>query len=460
MPDLQQNTRINDRYLLKQFVGSGSFGEVWLAHDEFLGFDVAVKVYVSLDPRGIEEFKQEYRTAYGLKHEHLLVATHFDVWQQRPFLVLEYCPNGSAGKLSGHVTEDTIWRFIRDVSSGLAYLHDIKPDPIVHQDIKPDNVLVKENGDFAITDFGISRKVRNTMRKQSGRDITAGATGYMGPERFSKDPTPIKASDIWSLGASIYELAMDELPFCGMGGVMLRNGAEMPELPSKWSKDLSEVIHACMALEPWDRPTAQQLYEYAADKCKNPYQAVRPFWLSKESPKKENPEKENPKNKSTVQVIPYKRHPFVSVFLMLFTLISSFAAIAFFIIDFTYPSLSLPLLITGWENVFLALTSLSMAFAGIMLWKWLKYGYWVLCILTFACLLVFMHYITVFHILISFTFLLLVYGILKIKKNGYSTWGQLDNSFKIEENKYLYACFAIIVIISFYALINIKIYLR
>ena len=263
MEELQIGQKVNNRYQLKEYKGSGSFGEVWLAYDEYLNIDVAIKIYISLDNRGLEEFKTEYKNAYGLTHPYLLAAMHFDVWEQRPFLVMKYCPNGSAGSIIGKASEQKIWKFIHDVAAGLHFLHTQKPDPIVHQDIKPDNVLIDEQGDFLITDFGISKKIRATMRKQSKRDATAGAAAYMGPERFSKDPMPMTESDVWSLGASIHELATGELPFCGMGGGLLNNGAEMPELGGKWSENLNFVMQSCLAKETKERPDAQQLADYA-----------------------------------------------------------------------------------------------------------------------------------------------------------------------------------------------------
>lgn len=262
MAELKIGTKVKDRYTLKEFKGSGSFGEVWLAHDEVLDCDVAIKIYISLDPRGVEEFKSEYITTQGISHPNLLTTTYFDVWEQRPFLVMKYCAKGSSSALAGKMDEYALWQFIHDVAAGLKYLHNM-PEPIIHQDIKPDNILVDDSDRYLITDFGISKKIRSTMRKQSKRAVGAGATAYMGPERFESDPTPVKASDIWSLGASIYELATGELPFSGLGGGMQRNGAEMPVLDNKWSKDMTMVMQSCLAKETWDRPTAQQLEEFS-----------------------------------------------------------------------------------------------------------------------------------------------------------------------------------------------------
>lgn len=262
MAELKIGTKVKDRYTLTEYKGSGSFGEVWLAHDEVLDTDVAIKIYISLDPRGVEEFKSEYITTQGISHPNLLTTTYFDVWEQRPYLVMKYCAKGSSTTQAGKMDEYDLWQFIHDVAAGLKYLHNM-PEPIIHQDIKPDNILVDDNNRYLITDFGISKKIRSTMRKQSKRAVGAGATAYMGPERFDADPAPVKASDIWSLGVSIYELATGELPFSGLGGGMQKNGAEMPSLDNKWSKDLNMVMQSCLAKETWDRPTSQQLEEYS-----------------------------------------------------------------------------------------------------------------------------------------------------------------------------------------------------
>ncbi len=260
-PELKQGTTIASRYTLKEYKGSGSFGEVWLAEDSELGIDVAIKLYISLDQKGQDEFKDEYKVAYGLSHENLLTAQYYSVWDHRPYLIMKYCSKGSAGNLGGTASEYDIWKFIHDVANGLKYLHAQEP-PIVHQDIKPENILIDEQGNYLITDFGISKKMRTTMRKQSKRSIESGAIAYMGPERFLKDPMAVKASDIWSLGVSIYELATNDLPFMGQGGGMLNAGAALPELDEKWSRNLNEIMQACLSKETWDRPTAEELADY------------------------------------------------------------------------------------------------------------------------------------------------------------------------------------------------------
>ena len=265
MEELKVGNIIKERYELVRFLGSGSFGEVWLAQDLLTGRNVALKIYLSLDPAGVDEFKQEYTNTIDLSDQHLLTPDYFDVYNRRPFLVMKYCENGSSSKLIGNISEDQLWQFVEDVASGLNVLHN-QSEPIVHQDIKPDNILVDRSGRFLITDFGISKRLRATMRRHSKRDVSSGAMPYMAPERFDSSPRITPASDIWSLGASIYELATGELPFSGFGGAMQRNGADMPSLNENFSQALNDVMQRCLKVNATERPRAIELAGWAKDR--------------------------------------------------------------------------------------------------------------------------------------------------------------------------------------------------
>ncbi len=265
----QEGKLFDNRYELLDYKGSGSFGEVWLAKDTKTDLEVAIKIYIAMDDKGLDEFKSEYQIAFDLNHSNLLHANYLEICHEdhRPYLVMTYCPNGSASKMMGSMAESDAWHFIRDVAAGLAYLHEQNP-PIIHQDIKPDNILIAKNGDYVITDFGISKTARSTLTRSAAKVNSTGSIAYMGPERFSKKYHSVKASDIWSFGVTIYEVLVGDLPFCGMGGSMQRQGAEIPELPDNFSQDLNIVMQCCLAKETWDRPTAEQLTEYAALKMK------------------------------------------------------------------------------------------------------------------------------------------------------------------------------------------------
>ena len=273
--ELQENVLIKDRYRLLEERGRGSFGEVWRARDEVTEAEVAVKIYIALDKQGLKEFTEEFKVANGLNHPNLLHADYYDICENRPFIVMPYCPE-SAVSLVGKMDEGRAWKFLRDVSAGLSYLHG---KDIVHRDIKPDNIMQDREGNFLISDFGISTRMRSTLRRNSTREMSqkdiAGTIGYMAPELFTKKPESVKATDIWAMGASLYELLSGELPFMGQGGVMQLHGAETPELEDKYSKDLQAMLESCLSKDTWERPTAEQLSDYAVKRQKGEPAAFR-----------------------------------------------------------------------------------------------------------------------------------------------------------------------------------------
>lgn len=263
-----EGTIINDRFRLLRQIGRGSFGEVWLAEDTILGIQLAVKIYIALDSRGLEEFKSEFKNVRHLNHPNLLRPDYYDHSGNSPYLVMTYCPQ-TVGDKVGKMSEQDVWALIKDVSAGLEYLH--KMD-IVHRDIKPDNILKNDQGVYVISDFGLSQKMRSTLRRASarnnqGNDSMSGTVGYMAPEMFSAKPNAVKATDVWALGATIYEVITGEMPFCGQGGVMELHGAELPDLPSNYGAVLSNLMHRCLAKEAWDRPTAKEINEIAHSVC-------------------------------------------------------------------------------------------------------------------------------------------------------------------------------------------------
>jgi hypothetical protein len=265
MKALTENELLDGRYRLIQKKGSGSYGEVWLANDEQLNIEVAVKVYFALDDASNNELKSEFINTFDLNHPNLLHSFYYGRCEDRSYIVMPYCPTTSVQHI-GCCNEQMAWNFVSDVANGLAYLHD---HDIVHHDIKPDNILIGANGHYVISDFGISTQLRNNLHHNSGRDDinsskVSGSIAYMGPEMFLEEPFSAKATDIWAFGASLYEMISGTLPFYGQGGVLQNSGAQLPEVPFDFvSSNLVNLIHDCLAKEPWDRPTAHEIAKYA-----------------------------------------------------------------------------------------------------------------------------------------------------------------------------------------------------
>ena len=261
---LQPNTTFDNHYTLIRQLGRGGFSEVWLAHDSYMDIDVAIKIYApgqGMDSNSINEFRREITGVFQLNHSNLLCPKHLGIWENMPYLIMAYCPAGSCLKFVGNISESEIWHLIHDVAAGLAYLHE---KDIVHQDIKPDNILVDTEGNYLITDFGISTRARSTLRKSViGGNTSGGTTAYMGPERFSRQPAPTKASDIWSFGAMAFELLEGVTPFGEIGGGMQKGGAEIPFINAPVSDALKYTIFKMLSKETWDRPIAATLIEWA-----------------------------------------------------------------------------------------------------------------------------------------------------------------------------------------------------
>lgn len=266
MSQLQQDFLFDGRYRLRKKLGEGGFSEVWLVDDTSAKITLVLKVFLpssQLDESGIEMFRQEFALVYNLNHPNLLKYTYYGVCVGHPYLVMPYYNSGSAEDLLGNCSERKAWQFLHDVSAGLACMHEHQP-PIIHQDIKPANVLL-DGSSYIITDFGISGKARSILGEGGeGISTVQGTRPYMPPEKFCRDQIPLVASDIWALGASLYEMLTGRLPFGGKGGEAQLQGAEIPPLPDSFSDDLRQIITQCLLPEPTARPHATDLEQFAA----------------------------------------------------------------------------------------------------------------------------------------------------------------------------------------------------
>ena len=256
-------TPIDNHYKLINKIGGGAFSEVWLAEDLRSQVKVAIKIYSAMqdmDDEGIEMFRNEFSLVCNLNHTNILKPFTFDIFQGCPYIVLPFCENGSASKHIDKMSEDELWNFAKQVAAGLSYIH---RHNIIHQDIKPGNILINSDNQYLITDFGISTVLRNTIRNSvNDRSAGSGTTHYMSFECFGTKPQNVIARDIWAFGAMLYEMMTGDVPFGEYGGLTqnAQNG-DIPPINAGYSEDLKNVVYKCLALNPWNRPSADEVLE-------------------------------------------------------------------------------------------------------------------------------------------------------------------------------------------------------
>lgn len=266
--------------LLRTLNTDGATADVWLAldvntidknadeTDESSGMLVAIKIYKpknALDIEGEQRFRDEYMIAHECRHTNLLPPEGFSIFKGMPYLILPYCEAGSSEQLIGkQQSQKEIWKFILDVASGLDRLHTNTPQ-IIHQDVKPANILIDNNGNFTITDFGISSKTSGNHGEYYD-EFNSGTLAYMAPERFDDKPQPLAQSDIWAFGATLCEILTGQVPYGEEGGQNQKRGKPLMVSLSGVPKNIAKLILACLHNDPQKRPTARQIMEMAKNR--------------------------------------------------------------------------------------------------------------------------------------------------------------------------------------------------
>ncbi len=250
---------LNNRYRLVSIAGEGSYAQIWYAHDTVNEQNVAVKVYKNTLPTELTGFMRRNNSIMReVCHPHILPLHDIVFHKECLYIITPFCSFGSISKLRGKLTELTIWKLIRDIASGLEFIHRCG---ILHLDIKPDNILLDSNGHYVICDFDQCIIKGKTAYKK----FMPAAMAYMAPERYLSSGNVDTYSDIWSFGATIYEIATGDLPFHGLGGqVQLANSAFYIDCAS-CSAHLSYLINACLNPLPVKRPTAAEIILLAND---------------------------------------------------------------------------------------------------------------------------------------------------------------------------------------------------
>ena len=222
------------RYRVERVLGDGAMAKVLLAHDAELGREVAVKLLdegLAADPSFRARFAREARVAAGLSHPN--VVTVFDVGEVdgRPFIVMELVPGHTLEerlRRDGTLPADDVLAIARQVCAGLEHAH---ANGLVHRDLKPGNLIERDDGTIKIADFGIARAVEGTELTEAGTVV--GTAAYLAPEQ-AEAGTVTPATDLFALGVVLYELLTGRQPWKVESLAQLAGRRELtpPELPA------------------------------------------------------------------------------------------------------------------------------------------------------------------------------------------------------------------------------------
>jgi serine/threonine-protein kinase len=258
----QVGTLLNGRYRLDAQIGTGGMSTVYRAFDTVLERQVAIKVMhreIASDSDQLERFRREARAVAQLNHPYIVTVIDAGEDDNTPYIVFEY--------VEGETLKDRIRRFGRlPISEAVAYAVEIAralgvahEHGIVHRDVKPQNVLVDEEGSAKVTDFGIARTLDQEGLTADGRVL--GTTDYVSPEQ-ALGHAVTGQSDLYSLGIVLFEMLTGDVPFKGDNQVAIAMKHVREQLPDVQLRrpEVSSALAAVL-----DRATAKDLDERYVD---------------------------------------------------------------------------------------------------------------------------------------------------------------------------------------------------
>ncbi|XP_014052955.1 misshapen-like kinase 1 isoform X6 [Salvelinus fontinalis] len=261
---------------LVEVVGNGTYGQVYKGRHVKTGQLAAIKV-MDVTEEEEEEIKAEINMLKKYSH-HRNIATYYGAFVKKSppghddhlWLVMEFCGAGSVTDLvkntkGNSLKEDWIAYICREILRGLSHLHQHK---VIHRDIKGQNVLLTENAEVKLVDFGVSAQLDRTVGR---RNTFIGTPYWMAPEVIACDENPDSTydyrSDIWSLGITAIETAEGAPPLCDMHpmrALFLIPRNPPPKLKSKkWSKKFIDFIEGCLVKTYTSRPSTEQLLKHS-----------------------------------------------------------------------------------------------------------------------------------------------------------------------------------------------------
>ena len=265
---IMKGQKINDRYQIIKSIGEGGMANVYLAYDTILDRNVAVKVLrgdLANDEKFVRRFQREALSASSLSNPNIVEV--YDVGEDNGeyYIVMEYVEGKHLKALlkkRGKLTVPEVIDIALQITNGLSVAHD---SYIIHRDIKPQNILILENGLIKITDFGIAVAMNATQLTQT--NSVMGSVHYLPPEQASGKGATLQ-SDIYSIGILMYELLTGKLPFRGDNAVeialkhlkepMPSIRDELPDIP----QSVENIILRATAKNPKNRYSdAREMHE-------------------------------------------------------------------------------------------------------------------------------------------------------------------------------------------------------
>jgi len=260
MQQLDADVLLGDRYRLVRVIGSGGMGAVWEAEDETLGRPVAVKVLsesLAAGVRAVRRFEREAQAAARLSGPYIAAVYDFGRSEGRPYIVMELVRGETlADRLArdGPLPPQEASRIATHVAEALEEAHSAG---IVHWDVKPGNVMLTPAGDVKVMDFGIAAAAWAERVTTSG--LVLGTPSYLAPEQAKSEKTT-PASDVYALGAMLYEMVAGRPPFVAESPVALAL-AHVREAPRPLDQvadgvptNLASASMAALAKDPAERP--------------------------------------------------------------------------------------------------------------------------------------------------------------------------------------------------------------
>jgi serine/threonine-protein kinase PpkA len=241
-------------YKVLRQLGRGGMATVYLAMQESVDREVALKVMspaLMVDPNFGERFLREARIAAKLHHRHVVGVHDVGKYNDIHYIAMEYLPGGSFHIDDGKPREPTsVLRVVREIATALAYAHS---KGFVHRDVKPDNILLHDDGSSALTDFGIAR-ANDSATRMTRTGAVIGTPHYMSPEQARGRPLDGRA-DLYSLGVVMFELLTGRVPFVAddpLAVGIMHITEPVPRMPSPL-EPLQPIVDKMMAKTPEER---------------------------------------------------------------------------------------------------------------------------------------------------------------------------------------------------------------